>query len=570
MSYDPQPYAVIVDDLLTALTGGHVREAHRFRRDTFAYTPKHALDESRAAFVKIVGERNGSFYLFERGKDYDVLAGAIAWQSTGGKLPDLDSTFYLNYYQADRTSSLTDRFVGSVNRTLAEAFALETALLQHALKAAYDAGHVDTAMGGALDQVVAILGITRRSAQYATGEVLFSRAAGVVGDIEIGAGTQLRTITDPPRTFETTVDKTLRDGQVSIIVPIRATSPGQEGIAQPDEIAIMVRPIAGIESVANPEGTAQGQAAETDEELRARAKQAVEHAGKATPAAIRAALLGVDGVRSVDLREDLASDPGRVHLTVDCDEAVVGQVLATLEATRAAGIRFDHNLTAPEEGGGVALTCIPAEVRLWVTLSDPEASQEAAARVLNVVREAIGDYVNGLQVAGPLAYNKLVSLAMGVEGVADLAEVRIRRLDTEPPEELGAGQSLEAGPGAKITVEASALSVEMAGAPVYLDVSVQFSAVATGTGDIAESTRAIWMDYLDTISDVVELTAIWQALVGAGHTPEGIEATAEYSATGASVTRTLTDGSATAGPANQFRIAANERSVLRSVGAATA
>jgi hypothetical protein len=364
------------------------------------------------------------------------------------------------------------------------------------------------------------------------------------------------------------VAKTLRDGQTATTVPIRATAIGPTAVAQPGEISVLVRPIAGIASVTNPEGTAQGRAAETDDELRARAKQAIEQGGRATPAAIRSALLGVPGVRSVDLREDLRQEPGRVQLTVDCEEAAVGPVLAALEANRAAGVRFDHNLGAPEIIGGpaaVAVAVIPAEVRLWVSLSDPNASQEQAARILNAVRAAVANYLNGLTVAAPLATNQLVSLAMKVAGVADVAELRVRRLQPEPPQEIPVGQSLQAPAGHKIVVAANALSVEAAGAPVYLDVAITLSAVAAGVTDLVADVRALLLTYLDGVAGVVNLTDIWQALVAAGHTPTSIEATAEYTATGAAVTRVLADGAATPGPANQFRIAANERAVLRAV-----
>jgi uncharacterized phage protein gp47/JayE len=569
-TFDPQPYAVIVDDLLTALTGGHVREPIRFREDTFTYMLKHPLDMPRLAFVKVVGERMGNFYLFERGKDYDVMADSIVWRGTGGKLPDVDSTFYVNYYEVGRTASLTDRFVGSVTRTLAEAFALEVALLQQAIQAAYDTGFVDTATGSALDQVVAILGLTRRSAQYAVGEVVFTRAAGVVGDIAIEAGVRLRTATDPPRLFETTLSRTLRDGQLSVTVPIQAVVAGQNGIAQPGEITVMVRPIAGIASVTNPEGTAQGQAGETDEELRARAKQTMKQGGRATPAAIRSALLGVPGVRSVDLREDLQHEPGQVQLTVDCVETAVGEALATLEAYRAAGVRFVHNLIQSEKADGkatVTLTMIPTEVRVWVRLSDPETSQEMTVRILTTVREAIRAYLDGLKVAESLAYSKLVSLAMSGEGVADIAELRIRRLDMTPPQELGAGESLSIGADQRITVAANALSVEAAGAPVFLDVAVQYSVVTANVSNLTEVTRSLLLSYLDEIAGTVDLTEIWQVLVSAGYTPAKVEATAEYSATGASVTRALADGTAASTPANQFKLAANERAILRAVTA---
>ena len=89
--------------------------------------------------------------------------------------------------------------------------------------------------------------------------------------------------------------------------------------------------------------------------------------------------------------------------------------------------------------------------------------------------------------------------------------------------------------------------------------------MAPGTTDATEATRSLLLTYLDGISDTVGLTEIWQALEDAGHTPSHIKATAEYSASGASVTRELIDGAATPAPANQFKIAANERVVLRAV-----
>ena len=567
MSFEPQPYAVIVDDLLTAMTGGHVREEHRFRLGTLNYTPKHPVDESRLSFVKVVGERNGGFQLFERGKDYDVIAGVIVWLNQGGKLPDIDSTFIISYYEQGRVAPLTDRFVGSVTRTLAEALALEIGLLQQSLAAAYESAFVDTASGGALDQVVALLGVTRRSAQYATGEVLFTRAAGVRGDIDIKAGTQLSTATDPSLAFETTATKTLRDGQLSIKVPVRAMLTGPQINAQPGELSIMARPIAGIQSVTNPEGTAQGQAGETDDELRERAKQMLAGSGNATLPAMQNALLGVPGVRSVSLQEDMDNQPGQVLLTVDCSEAAVGQVLATLENTRAAGVRVVHNLIPPSGAGSgptpgqVTLTTVNAEVRMALALADGNVTQETIARMLNNVRDGIVAYLDTLKVGQALAYGKLVSLAMAVDGVADVASLTIRRLDKTPPEDLAAGKNLEIEPGQKVKVAANALSVEVDGAPVNLDVVIALASGVFNEADLRSALQA----FLAANRDIVGLVPMWQALTTPALTLSQLSATAEYSATGASVTRTIAGATVTPGPDNQFRIAANEQAVLRSV-----
>jgi hypothetical protein len=129
---------------------------------------------------------------------------------------------------------------------------------------------------------------------------------------------------------------------------------------------------------------------------------------------------------------------------------------------------------------------------------------------------------------------------------------------------------LTAGAGQKIVVASNALSVEVAGAPVSLDVKIRFSAIAPNTADIQAATHALIQTYLTGAGSTIGLTEIWQALAGAGHTPTSIEVTAEYSASGAAVTRTLSDGAAAAGPANLFKIAANEQPVLRSLDAAIA
>ena len=66
---------------------------------------------------------------------------------------------------------LTDDSEGSVVRTLAEAFARELAICYQQLRKVYQHGFLDTAEGVALDNVVALLGMSRQRAY----QVLYNR-----------------------------------------------------------------------------------------------------------------------------------------------------------------------------------------------------------------------------------------------------------------------------------------------------------------------------------------------------------------------------------------------------------
>ena len=88
---------------------------------------------------------------------------------------------------------LTDRNPGSILRTLAESFAREYAVVSRQLERVYDEAFIETADGRALDQLVALVGVTRRTQLFAVGEVVFSRLTPAPGDVTIEAGTPIST-----------------------------------------------------------------------------------------------------------------------------------------------------------------------------------------------------------------------------------------------------------------------------------------------------------------------------------------------------------------------------------------
>src|SRR5262245_18248609 len=135
MTFVAQPYELFADDLLTALTGGMIREEFRFVgiEERYSLGSPGALPQT----VKVLGQRSDVFTVFEGGKDYDYQAGGvIAWRSNG-RPPDDRTFFYVNYYVQEGRRRLTDRNPGSVTTTLAESFAREFAVLHKQMEMIY-------------------------------------------------------------------------------------------------------------------------------------------------------------------------------------------------------------------------------------------------------------------------------------------------------------------------------------------------------------------------------------------------------------------------------------------------
>jgi hypothetical protein len=131
----------------------------------------------------------------------------------------------------------------------------------------------------------------------------------------------------------------VRYKSISVTVPVEAVEPGPEGNVNSGAVVIMPTPPPGVDGVVNEAPISGGQSAESDEQLRDRAKHALERKGNATLAAIKFAVLDVDGVEGVEVVDNSADSAiplGEVRVRYSGgDDAAV---LAVVEQTRAAGI----------------------------------------------------------------------------------------------------------------------------------------------------------------------------------------------------------------------------------------
>lgn len=453
MSFRRKTYPEVAESLLNRLLGGVSGEAHPYPPPGSAREPwVHPLERSPVAQLTAVwGARNGASYRFERDADYKLATDGsrLEWLS-GGARPDEGTAFEVHYLPRQREVGVNDLYPGSVVRTLMEAVALETAGLYAQMEAVYRAGFIDTASGGALDHVVALLGLSRVRAGRNSTELRFARARNSRGAITLPAGTRAATV-DGAIEYETLADLTLADGQASAKVPARDTVASNDGLGA-DTLTLLTRPIVGIESVTNPAATSRLDRDETDDELRTRARRFMVGAERGTLAALQGAL-DAEGVRG----EIAEPAPGVVEVTLQSgalDPTRRARLEAAVRQVRPAGVQVRLL-------DGAAPVKVDLELRLTTAAGLPETELRA---IQAQIRERYADHFAALPLKSDGSASKLIGLAMGVAGVEDARLVSARvgsvdRLDAARGVIALAAQATELG---NVSLNDSALASSLA------------------------------------------------------------------------------------------------------------
>lgn len=421
-----RPFADLVDDILTSVVGGVVNEPIRFDVKVLTY----ALAEPSAGVRGITGTAAGlpRTFLVRIDFEFSPVTNVVVWLDDG-TLPDDDTTFYVDYFRVDSRSPLSDINVGSVTRTLTEAVGREIATVYEQINLAYLSAFVDTATGKSLDYVVAILDITRKTAEFAEGLVTFFRSTTVDGNITIPAGTRLTT-TSGAVVFVTTQVRTLQRGQVRIDVPVRADTgfAGDPGLVAAGTITEQSQPVGGIERVSNLDATLRAAADETDDELRTRAKAVLRGLGKATLAALDRAIREGRGtpVEFFDPNGPVAhrSEPGTVTVVVDAEPERLPSLVDAVHVTRAAGVL--STLVA-------RYVFITPRIRATITagLSNPGKEQ-----VRTEIVAALQSYVDRLTRGDAADGTAMLTAVQGVADVTEavIADVVVARADLAGPD----------------------------------------------------------------------------------------------------------------------------------------
>ena len=420
-----RPYQEVVDDILTAIVGGVVNEPIIFDLKKLDY----ALAQPAIDVRNVTGAVNQERHVFQKEIDYLFSAGdnALVWQQEGTQ-PDDDTVFYVDYFKTESRSPLTDINVGSVNRTLGEAIGREITTVYQQINRAYLSAFVDTAEGKSLDLVVAILGITRKTKDYAIGAVTFFRDPAITGNITLQDGVQLST-SKAGVFFQTTQPRTLQQGQVRIDAPIRASDDdkGESGEVAAGKITETPQPIAGIARVTNFDATFLGVDDESDEELRLRAKAALRSQGKATIAALirviaeeRAELVEIWDPNGIPAKQSAA---GTTILMVNSEPERFPSLQTRIEQTRAAGVRTT-----------LVARYVYFKPRMVVEI-DSGLTAAGNDKIVAEIIAALQNYVDGLSSGDPASGQALLDAAKGVTNVRDvkIVDVIVWRADVAKP-----------------------------------------------------------------------------------------------------------------------------------------
>ena len=440
MSFIDRSYPDIVRDVLTNLTQGVTREIHRVDYDPDArpvVVPDIALERRpvrRASFVQGLVDATDPAdppvpYVFTA-NDYDLVGDepgspdlhTIRFRPFGRK-PAPGTDIAVNYYP--RTTDpvpVNDLNVGSVVRTVLEAVSRELALLYTQLNAVYESAFLETATGESLDRVVALLGYRRFRAGRPAGSVIFRRRPGSSGSITIPAGTPITDAADTIR-YETVETRTMLAGESVAEVRVRGAAESTPPV-EAGQLSVIQRAIAGLDTVTNERPTSRVNEEETDEELRARARDALLAANKGTLESIRFGLLQLPDVRDVSLDEFPNGVPGELRVNVVLADGNGGntlppEVLERIEQLRPAGIRIvsgaadSINLTAR-----VALTLAGASL----PPAEIEEIREGVRRVLigQVGAKGVGERIRNRPLTSALlADSRIIDAAVSLGTLGD-------------------------------------------------------------------------------------------------------------------------------------------------------
>lgn len=298
------------------------------------------------------------------------------------------------------------------------------------VQAIYDSRDPNNATGVQLRSLGVATGIPAHDATYSQAVATFTGDPGTV----IPAGTLVGGGGDHDRARWATVEDAEIEAGGSVDIVVRCTEPGpvMAGAGAIDE---MINPIFGVDAVTNADPATPGRARESDGEFRLRWADSLQRGASSSTAAIRAAVLAVDGVQAcVVLRNDdavpvtiegVAMDPHSVAVVVHPstltdaqEEAVVRAIFAKVAAgTKMMGGQTRQVTTAAgtvEEVRWSWASVLPVAVTLQVEMEQPSPGQPEPP--------AFAD-VQGVIVDATVAYGATLGLGQDVRRLPVLAAV---------------------------------------------------------------------------------------------------------------------------------------------------
>lgn len=295
------------------------------------------------------------------------------------------------------------------------------------LQDVYYSAFVSTASGTALDRLADNVGITRKVAMPATGQLLITTD----GEYLLQAGEEFETeggvlyelIGDTTTTLQT-------DGKTySAMADVQCEDTGELGNSPAGTVTLMANPDDMVLSVTNPQPMGGGQDDETDEAFRARIISESKSTESATVSGLETALSNLPGVKQVKITvaENMsgnASDlvyiyvlggSGQQIADAIAEHVALGTQLRGSETYQVAdytGVKRDYSFSWA--------TSVPIYAQINITKNSAWNGKTSAGEV----QEAVANYVNSLTMGSTVRWTKLFPAIYAIDGVEE-AEVTI-------------------------------------------------------------------------------------------------------------------------------------------------
>lgn len=266
----------------------------------------------------------------------------------------------------------------------------------------------DTAAGEWLDRHGDQRGVPRREAESAAGKITFTRYLPLSFDLTIPKGTVCASSGESPVEYETTEDRVLAAGELSVEAPARAVVSGAAGNAAAGVINTLVSPVTGINYISNRSAFTGGREREGDEDYRPRVLAAYGDLPNGTNSAFyRDAALRWEGISAAGVvpRENGAGTVG-VYVwgrgAAPSDEVLRG-LSAEFERRREIGV------TVTVRAATVKEVNVTARLQFLPGTDGAKACAD--------VKSALERYFAGLSVGSPVYVSELQRAALNAAPV---------------------------------------------------------------------------------------------------------------------------------------------------------
>lgn len=311
---------------------------------------------------------------------------------------------------------------GDPVRALYQAIALALLFILTQIQRLETFSRASTAVGADLDSFIeGDYGLARLPAVQATGIVTFSIRAtrGTATLISLGSLVQNA---DGSQIYQVVADTSLGGysteqsayiiaaGQLTVNARIKALVAGSGGNLQPGKIVKVLT--GGADDVTNEFTISGGSDEEADADYRKRFVLWINSRPGGIEASIYEAALGVQSGLNVKLLENItpAGDEQGGFFTVIVDdgtgepsEELIQQEIDAIRPRRGFTIQYDV----------VGPTAEDVEVAMVIVLDEDFES----AGILSIVKDALFEYINGLEIGESLYLSKLIAVAVGISGV---------------------------------------------------------------------------------------------------------------------------------------------------------